>query len=100
MSELFSSAANIFRDNLVIQLKEEINFLRKKLMNQKAVFFGKAVVRTPHVFMGQEVEEKQGKFIDFAKTSSQCYVLFSDEGRSNISLEYLSNIEFIEEIEI
>ena len=100
MSDLFMSASHVLRDNLIVQLKNENEFLRKKVFNKTSHFFGKKVLRKAHSFMGTPVEEAHGTFVDFATTCSQCHILLTSEESQNkyISLEYFENIEFLEDV--
>lgn len=108
MTELFMSASKVLRDDLVIQLQKENNFLKKIYNNKNSKFFGKKVRINGYSTLDSSgntipIKEKEGIFIKFNndRYDPHCLILLEIKNGNqffvNVSIEnfiFLDKIEF------
>ena len=92
MSDLFMSASQTLRDNLVTELQISNNFLRNKIGNlNKHPFYGYKIIIKQHMIDGNIFHETKGIFIE--NKEHKAFVLYKN--RNN---QYQMNNIFLKNI--
>ena len=99
MEKLFTQTTNVLRDNWIVELQKNNDFLKNKLHNINVnPFFGYKVKVKSH-FNGmsqQTIPEYYGRIYNINK--SNVWILTKNQNNEKImKSEYISHIEFIDE---
>ena len=99
MNKLFTKTSKVLRDNWVIELQKDNDFLRNKLSNINVnPFFGYKVNIKEHAFgMGTNfISETQGIIYNIDK--SNVWVMYkTEENEKKITYFHINNIDFVDE---
>lgn len=99
MSDLFINTSKVLRDNLVLELKANNNFLRNYLAknNNNPLFGYKVTIEQHHIAMMQNVIFPQTNGILLSINDYNATVLYKDSSNKNkIKLFHLNNISIID----
>lgn len=99
MQNLFIKTSNVLRDNLIVELQKNNDYLRNKLSNINLnPFFGYKVKIESHLIgmSGEEFPETIGTIYSLVK--SNVWILYNDaQGNRKMNRFYINNIDFIDE---
>jgi hypothetical protein len=99
MEKLFTQTTNVLRDNWIVELQKNNNFLKNKLHNINLnPFFGyKVKVKSHFNSVGQaEIPGYVGKIYNIDK--STIWILTKNQNNEKVmKTEYITHIEFIDE---
>lgn len=99
MENLFTKTSHVLRDNFVLELKNNNDFLRNKLSNINLnPFFGYKVRILSHLNGMTQENFHETIGVIYSLQKGQVWALYKDdEGNRKMKRFYINNIEFIDE---